>query len=266
MSVGTLLDKTVVIFRRDLLTAMRYRTGFALGAAGAITELAAFYYLSRAVGPGFRPEGEEYFSFLLVGTGFYTFLLMGVHAFLLTVQEAQQTGTLEVLMTTSTSPPVLVFLSAMSAFAANTVTLAFYLIAGLAFGAPLRPNVGTSLAVFTLSVVVAAAIGLLAAALQLAVQKGSAVVWVLGSVWFMTGTLFPVQTLPQPLHDLAELIPITHSLQGMRLALLEGASLSGVGHELVILALFALVLVPLSLLVFSWTLRRARLAGTLSFY
>ena len=266
MSVGTVLDKTTVIFRRDALTAMRYRTGFVLGAAGAVTELAAFYYLSRAVGPEFRPEGEEYFSFLLVGTGFYTFLLMGVHAFLQTVQEAQQTGTLEVLMTTSTSPPVLVFLSAMSAFAANTLTLAFYLIAGLMFGAPLRPNVGTSLVVFALSVVVAAAIGLLAAALQLAVQKGSAVVWVLGSVWFMTGTLFPVQTLPIPLRDLAVLIPITHSLEGMRLALLERASLSGVRHELMILAIFALVLVPLSLLVFSWTLRRARLAGTLSFY
>ena len=266
MSVGTVLDKTTVIFRRDALTAMLYRTGFVLGAAGAVTELAAFYYLSRAVGPEFRPEGEEYFSFLLVGTGFYTFLLMGVHAFLQTVQEAQQTGTLEVLMTTSTSPPVLVFLSAMSAFAVNTLTLAFYLIAGLMFGAPLRPNVGTSLAVFALSVVVAAAIGLLAAALQLAVQKGSAVVWVLGSVWFMTGTLFPVQTLPIPLRDLAELIPITHSLEGMRLALLERASLSGVRHELMILAIFALVLVPLSLLVFSWTLRRARLAGTLSFY
>jgi ABC-2 type transport system permease protein len=266
MRIASLLDKTAVIMRRDLLTAMRYRTGFLLGAAGAITELAAFYYLSRAVGPGFRPEGIEYFSFLLIGTGFYTFLLMGVHAFLLTVQEAQQTGTLEVLMTTSTSPPVLVFLSTLSAFTANTVTLAFYLIAGLVFGAPMRPNVISSLAVFGLSVVVAAAIGLLAAALQLAVQKGSAVVWVLGSVWFLTGTLFPVQTLPQPLRQLADLIPITHSLEGMRLALLEDASLAGVGHELLILAGFALILVPCSLLVFSWTLRRARLAGTLSFY
>ena len=125
MNFASLLDKTVIIVRRDLLTTVRYRTGFLLAAAGAITELAAFYYLSIAVGPDFRPEGFEYFSFLLVGTGFYTFLLMGVHAFLQTVQEAQQTGTLEVLMTTSTSPPVLVFLSAMSAFAANTVTLLF---------------------------------------------------------------------------------------------------------------------------------------------
>jgi hypothetical protein len=52
----------------------------------------------------------------------------------------------------------------------------------------------------------------------------------------------------------------------MRLALLADASLGGVGHELLILALFALVLVPFSLIVFSWTLRRARLGGTLSFY
>lgn len=266
MSMISLIDKTAVIVRRDLLTAVRYRTGFLLNAAGAITELAAFYYLSRAVGPGFRPEGLEYFSFLLVGTGFYTFLLMGVHAFLQTVQEAQQTGTLEVLMTTSTSPPVLVFLSAMSAFAANTVTLLFYLAAGVLFGAPLHPNLAASLSVFLLSVIIAVAIGLIAAALQLAIQKGSAVVWALGSVWFLTGTMFPVQTLPQPLRHVARLIPITHSLEGMRLALLEGASLGGVAHELALLTVFAAVLVPSSLLFFSWTLRRARMEGTLSFY
>jgi len=266
MSVASVLDKTVMIVRRDLLTTVRYRTGFLLAAAGAVTELAAFYYLSIAVGPDFRPEGLEYFSFLLVGTGFYTFLLMGVHAFLQTVQDAQQTGTLEVLMTTSTSPPVLVFLSAMSAFAANTITLLFYLVAGVLFGAPWNPKLGSSVAVFLLSVIIAISIGLVAAALQLAVQKGSAVVWALGSVWFLTGPLFPVHTLPKPLRNAAQLIPITHSLQGMRRALLEGASLRMIWHELVILAIFAAILVPFSLVFFSWTLRRARLEGTLSFY
>ena len=266
MTMPSILDKTIEIVRRDLLTAVRYRTGFLLSAAGAITELAAFYYLSRAVGPGFRPEGLEYFSFLLVGTGFFTFLLMGVHSFLQTVQEAQQTGTLEVLMTTSTSPSVLVFLSAMSAFAANTVALLFYLAAGLVFGAPLHLNLTASVPVFLLSVIIAISIGLLAAALQLAIQKGSAVVWALGSVWFLTGTMFPVQTLPKPLRDVGALIPITHSLEAMRMALLEGAPLRAVAHELLILSAFALVLVPSSLLFFTWTLRRARIEGTLSFY
>ena len=102
-----LFDKMVAIARRDLLMAIRYRMGFFIGAAGALAELAAFYYLSRAVGPGFRPDGVEYFSFLLVGTGLYTFLVVGINAFLHIVQEAQQTGSLEVLMTTSTPAPVL---------------------------------------------------------------------------------------------------------------------------------------------------------------
>lgn len=268
MRLAQLLDKTAAIVRRDLLTAVRYRTGFLITGAGAAAELAAFYYLSRAIGPGFRPDGVDYFPFLLVGTGFYTFLVMGINAFLVIVQEAQQTGTLEILMTTSTPAPVLVFLSAISAFAGNTVQLLFYLGAGLLlFGTPLHANILACVVIFALSLTIAVAIGILAAAMQLAIQKGSALVWLLGSgAWFMTGTLFPVATLPQPLWVLAQLIPITHSLDGMRMALLQGANWSALAGEIGLLALFSLALLPFSLLVFSGTLRRARLQGTLSFY
>src|SRR5260221_5948981 len=105
------LDKLHAILRRDLLTAVRHRSGFVVTLAGVFTELAAFYFLSRAIGPGFRPNGVEYFPFLLVGTGFYTFFVMSAQSFLSSVQEAQQTGTLEVLMTTSTAPAELIILS-----------------------------------------------------------------------------------------------------------------------------------------------------------
>jgi len=91
----------------------------------------------------------------------------------------------------------------MSAFAANTVTLLFYLAAGLLFGAPLHPNLTASLAVFLLSVMVAVSIGLLAAALQLAVQKGSAVVWALGSVWFLTAPFSRYRLCRRPLRSVA---------------------------------------------------------------
>ena len=266
MNFALLADKTAAIVRRDLLTAVRYRAGFLVAAAGAVTELAAFFFLARAVGPSFRPEGEGYFPFLLVGTGFYTFLLMGAHSFLQIVQDAQQSGTLEVLMTTSTSPAVLVFLSTVSAFAANALAFLFYLLAGFVFGAPLHPNLVASVLIFALSIVIASALGLFAAAVQIAMQKGSAIVWGLGSVWFLTGSMFPVETLPAPLRSLAQLIPITHCLEAMRRALLEGTSVLQLGKELAVLALFAVVLLPLGLLCFTRTLRKARLDGTLSFY
>src|SRR5258708_234158 len=136
------LYKLYAILRRDLVTAIRHRTGFAIGAFGLLTELAAFYFLSRAIGPGFRPGGVEYFPFLLVGTGVYTFFVMSTQAFLSTVQEAQQTGTMEVLMTTSTPPAQLVVLSSVSAFTVNLINLFFYVLAVAArFLAPLHVDV-----------------------------------------------------------------------------------------------------------------------------
>lgn len=267
--IPSLVDKLGAVLRRDLITAMRYRTGFLLTSGAAIAELAAFYFLARAIGPGFRPQGLDYFPFLLVGTGFYTFLLMGINAFLNIVQQAQQTGTLEVLMTTSTPPPTLVLLSAVSAFTGNAVQLLFYVGAGFfLFHTPLlHANLLGCLAVFALSVLIAVAIGMFAATLQLSVQKGSAVVWLMGSgAWFMTGTLFPVSTLPSFLQHISQWIPITHSLTAMRMALLEGAGFAGLSREIAILGAFSVLLLPLSIALFSRALRHARLAGTLSFY
>lgn len=269
MNAAKFADKLAAILRRDALIAIRYRTGFVLTSAGTLVELAAFYYLARAVGPGFRPDGMSYFPFLLIGTGFYTFLLMSVNAFLRAVQDAQQTGTLEVLMTTATPAPILILLSAVSAFAGNTMQFVFYLGAGwLIFGGALAGlNVPGCLAIFALSLAIAVAIGMLTAALQIAIQKGSAVVWLLGSgVWFLTGALFPLAALPKPLRFVADMIPITHALSGMRLAMLQGAGVSHLSREISLLTLFALGLLPASLLIFSYTVRRAREQGTLSSY
>jgi ABC-2 type transport system permease protein len=237
-------------------------------AAGTLVELGSFFYLSRAIGPGFRPDGVEYFAFMLVGTGLSTFLMMSVNSFLTTVQEAQQTGTLEVLMTTPTPPAMLVFLSALSALGSNLVQFCLYLGAGLlVFRAPAHPNLPACLVIFFFVMIVATSLGIFAAAIQVALQKGAAAVWLMGSaLWFLTGTLFPVSSLPSPLQKIAALVPITALIDGMRRALLEAASWHQLMPNLITMALFSCLLLPLSLCTFSWTLRRARTLGTLSFY
>ncbi|MGH9668639.1 MAG: ABC transporter permease [Terriglobales bacterium] len=269
MSGLGLLDKQVAVFRRDLLTALRYRTLFWMQTGGMLAELAAFYYLAVAVGPQFRPEGMGYFPFLLVGTAFYGFLLTSISSFVAAVREAQVTGTMEVLMTTSTPAPLIVVLTAISAMAGRILNAAFYVLVGLVlFRVPLEhPNLLGFGAVFSLSLAVIVALGIAAAAIQLVLQKGDGVVWLLGSFsWFLTGTIFPVGALPAPLQKLAALIPFTHSMDGLRLALLRGASFSELAEPIGVLALFAVVLLPLSLGIFSLALRRARLQGSLSFY
>src|SRR5713101_1985155 len=263
-----LLDKMAAILRRDLLSALRYRNGFLLTAFASAAELASFYFLARAIGPGFRPEGVEYFPFLLVGTGVYTFFVMTTQAFLSTVQEAQQTGTMEVLMTTSTPPAQLVVLSSISAFAGNLVSLGLYLAAGVAlFRAPIHANALSCLAVLFLSLAIAMALGIAAATIQITFQKGSALLWLLSSgVWFLSGAMFPIESLPRPLALVAHAIPLTYSVEGMRIALLQGQSVLTMAPTLGALAGFSLALLPLALWGLSFSLRRARQNGTLSFY
>jgi len=260
-------QKIFAVLKKDAITALRYHNGFVLTAAAQAAQLATFYYLARAVGPQFRPEGMPYFLFLLVGTGFYAFLLTGIHNFLRAIQESQQTGTLEVLLTSSTSEPVLVALNAISAFGQGMLQLLVYVSVGFFFFASaLHANLGACLVVFTLSILSAFAAGLFAAGLQIYIHKGSAIMWLLGScAWLMSGTLFPITALPRAARVVSFCIPFTHSLTGMRLALLGGnaASLAG---EIGILAFFSLLLVPAGVIFFSWTVRQARLNGTLSFY
>jgi ABC-2 type transport system permease protein len=262
------LDKLHAILRRDLLTAARHRSGFIVTLVGVFTELAAFYFLSRAIGPGFRPGGVAFFPFLLVGTGVYTFFVMSAQAFLSTIQEAQQTGTLEVLMTTATAPAELVILSSISAFAGNLVNLLLYLFAGVAvFRAAIHPNFLSCIIVLIFSLAIALALGIAAATLQVAFQKGSALIWLLGSgLWFLSGTMFPIQNLPRPLEFLARAIPLTYAVDAMRKAFLEGQSVRAMTPTLAILAAFGVILLPLALAALTSNLRRARKNGTLSFY
>ncbi len=262
-----MLAKAAAVLQKDMLTSIRSRNGLLLSAFAPAAQLLTFYYLSRAVGPQFRPEGMAYFTFLLLGTGFYVFLLASMHGFLNVIQESQQSGTLEVLMTTSTPPIALLSLAALSACATAFLQFVFYVAAGLClFPAKLHVSAGGVPAVLGLSAVIAISFGIFAAGLQVALQKGSVALWLFGSsAWVLAGTLFPVGTLPQPVRMLSQCLPLTHSLTGMRLAMLGGAA-HELNRELGILLLSAVALFPASLVFFSWTVRRARQLGTFSFY
>jgi ABC-2 type transport system permease protein len=260
-----MLAKAATILQKDFLTTVRYRNGLFLSAFGPLMQLLLSYYLARAIGPQFRPEGMSYFTFLLIGTGLFMFLHGCMHGFLNAIQEAQRTGTLEVLMTTATSPVALLFLAALSAIGTAFVQFLLYLGAGLVlFAGVIHMNAIGAVAVLVPSVLIAISFGSLAAGLQVSVQKGSVILWLFGSTaWVLAGTLFPVGALPKPVLMISQLVPLTHSLTGMRLAVTGGPGLS---YEIAILSLCAIVLLPVSLGFFSWTVSRARRLGTLSFY
>lgn len=264
-----MIDKLTAVIRRDLLTAIRYRGGVIVYVMGMLADIAGAYFLARAVGSGFRPDGVDYFSFLLVGTGVAQMLMLAISMFVNAIQEAQVTGTMEVLMTTPTRPVVIVLLGASSAFIGRVLSLLLYLAVGVVFfQAPIHnPNVPAFVVVLLLAVTASVAIGILAASVQVLMQKGSAVVWLFGSiVWLFSGVMFPVSVLPQPFRAVADAIPLTHAMYALRMALFKGSPWSEMAGPVLTLLAFTLLLVPLSLWIFSVALTHSRRAGTLSFY
>ncbi len=269
MSIPLWLDKLCAVARRDWLIATRYPAGWLMAAAGVAVELAGFFLLARAIGGVFRPEGLDFFPYLLVGTAFYGFVIAGINGFVSTLREAQVAGTLETLLGTATPPRAALVLNAASTFGTRLLYAAVYLGAGLLIFPVHLPQsnfVGVVL-VLLLSVLIVLALGLMAAAMQVSLQRSGAVLWLFGSLsWLMTGTLFPVSALPQPLVKVAELIPMTQSITGLRLALLKGAGFGELALPLTILAVYALLLLPAGVMLLELSLRRARRNGTLGFY
>jgi ABC-2 type transport system permease protein len=261
----------LLFFQRDLRIASTYRAPFVLEAVEALFGAAMFYYVARFVdSPQLRealPAGTSYFAFSLVGFVFFDYLNAALNSFDRSVEEARDTGTLEPLLVTQVSLPVILVGSATYPFVATTLRVAVYLAWGaVLFGFPLRSANWITVAVVLIATVLSfAGLGIFSTAFLLLFKRGNPAKWFfLGVSSVAGGMLFPVSVLPDWLQVIAHLNPVTYALDAMRAALLEGAGIPAIAQPLLILLLFAAVLLPSSMLAFSWALRRTKITGTLS--
>jgi ABC-2 type transport system permease protein len=261
----------LLFFRRDLRIASSYRAPFVLEMVEALFGVAIFYYVARFVdSPQLRealPQGTSYFSYSLVGFIFFDYLHAAVDSFDRTLEEARDTCTLEPLLVTQVSLPVVLIGSSVYPFTLTTLRVAIYLGWGSAlFGFPLRSANWLSVLVVLLATLFSfSGLGIFSSAYLLLFKRGNPAKWFfLGVSSVVGGMLFPVEILPRWLQFVAHLNPVSYALDAMRAALLDGAKLSAIARPLTILLLFAIVLLPTSVLVFSWALQRTKITGTLS--
>ena len=83
------------------------------------------------------------------------------------------------------------------------------------------------------------------------------------AVLLVSGVYYSVDVLPPWLQVFSWLSPATYLLEGVRAAVIDGASVTDVGPQLLALVGFAVVLVPLSIAVFSAAERWAKRTGRL---
>jgi ABC-2 type transport system permease protein len=264
------LREVWLFFWRDLCVARTYRTLFVLEVIEALFGAAMFFYVARFVdSPQLEhalPQGGSYFAFSLIGFVFLDYLNAAMDTFDHSLAEARDTGTLEHLLVTQTSLPLILAGSAIYPFVVTTVRIAVYIAWGaLLFGFPLHDANWIAVAAVLLATLLAfSGLGILSASYVLLFKRGNPAKWfLLGISSVAGGMLFPVSILPDWLQLVARLNPVTYALDAMRAALLGGAGLHAVLRPLLVLLLFAAVLLPVSMAVFAWALRRTKTTGTL---
>ena len=261
----------LLFFERDLRIASTYRSPFVLEIVEALFGTALFYFVARFVdSPQLKralPQGSSYFAYSLLGFVFFDYLHAALDTFDRSLEEARDTGTLEPLLVTQVSLPTILIGSAVYPFVVTTLRIAVYLAwGGLLFHFPLASANWLSVLLVVLGKLLAfSGLGSFSSAYLLLFKRGNPFKWfILGVSSVVGGILFPVSILPDWLQFFAYLNPVTYALDAMRASLIGGVGLASIAHSLLILLLFALVLLPSSMLAFSWALRRTKVNGTLS--
>jgi ABC-2 type transport system permease protein len=261
----------MAFFKRDVAVARSYRMAFALEVLEAFFGVATFYYLSRFVSnrelAQALPAGSDYFAFALVGFAFFDYLTVSLTAFDNSITEAQQNGTLEAMLVSQTPLTIILAASAAYPFVLLALRTVVYLAWGvLIFHFPVREaNWFGAVIILVTSVLAFAGLGIISTSYLLLFKRGNPARWlIVGASGLLGGIMYPISVLPGPLQWLARLIPVTYSLQGMRQALLTGASFAQLWPSIRALLLFSVILLPLSALTFSWAMRRTKITGTLT--
>jgi ABC-2 type transport system permease protein len=267
------LRQMAQFFHRDLLMARTYRIAFLFDLVSVLFGVASFYFLSRFVGSErlsrSLPAGTSYFSFAIIGLAFFDYLTVALNAFDSSLEEARQYRTLEALLVSEASLPVILAGSAIYPFVQTSLRTAVYLVWGvILFHLSLRrADWLGALLILLFSILAFMGLGIISASYQMLFKRGNPAKWLfLGLSALVGGMMYPVSVLPPALQWLARAIPVTYSLEGMRAALLNGAGLNRLWPQMTALAIFAVILLPISFLAFAWALRRTKINGTLTHF
>lgn len=239
---------------------------------GLAAELAGLFFLGRMFGAAapaaLAPYGGSYFPFVMVWFLFQGFQGAALHRFAAETRAAQLSGTLEATVAGAGDPRWALLAGTFWGFLKGLLIAAVCLsVWGAVRGGWSPAGVCLAAAAALLSSAALLGIGMAAAGVVLAFQRGNALPSVFGAVApLLAGGLYPPEILPEWLQTLAEWIPQTPALRLARRGLLEGEWPADAGRDLSVLFLFAAAFLSAGIWAFERGFRAARRRGVLARY
>ena len=267
------MKKPLIFLWRDFIEETSYKLSFAMQIFGIFSSTLGYFFLSKLFGDAgsqyLKPYGGDYFSFVLIGVAFFSYLGVSVQGISSSIREGQTLGTLEALLVTQTEIPTIIVSSSLYSFLWASFKVAVYLFLGIAvFGIDIgQANLTGAFLVLFLTITSFTSVGIISASFVMVLKRGDPVAWIFTGLSALLGGLYyPVSVLPEWLRYVSYLLPVTYALEGMRLALLKGYSLYELLPDIIALVLFSCLMIPLSIAIFGYAVKRAKKEGSLTQY
>jgi ABC-2 type transport system permease protein len=255
------------ILRRDARLFLSYRFRFLGQLLSALLSLTLFYYVSRLVALEPFAGPDDYFAFVVLG-------LVTLRLLTATLAQPPQAllgellaGTFERLAVSPAGPVVTVLATLVFPFLQAVVLgLLMLVFAGVVYGIDLEwSTLALAVPLAALAGLAFAPLAVLIVALVLVVKQATSTTgFVVAGVSLVSGLYFPVALLPGWLRWLSEVQPFTPAVDLMRHVVLGRALEDPAWLDLLRLAGFAAVLLPVSVLVLRAAIGLTRRRGTLS--
>jgi ABC-2 type transport system permease protein len=265
--------KLLAFIKKDFLIMISYRFDTILQFGKMFVSVFAFYYISMTfsgtMSPYLERYGGSYFSFVLVGYSVSNFVSVGLDAFSAEIRSAQVEGTLEALLATPTSIYTILVGNSLWSFLEAFVDSIILLMVGIIFfdfQISLTHAV-VILFILMLTLVAFLTVGMMSAAFIMIFKQGNPIRYIFGtSSYFLSGIIFPVEVLPAVFQDIAQILPITHTVKALRELLLTDSGYQTIMPYILYLGLFILILSPFSIFFFRYAVKQAKRQGSLMQY
>ena len=265
--------KLAAFLRKDIKIFVSYKLSFVMTFIGIIVSVTTFYYIGEIFGESasqyLTAYKTGYFPFVLIGIAFSTYLSTSLRTFSGHIRDAQASGVLEsMLVTPSSAIEIIIGMSVWDFMFASIRILAYLLLGALLFGVKfINVNIPAAILIIILTIICFSSIGIMSAGFILIFKRSEPIGGFIGALTgLFGGVFFPIEILPPKLQFISHLLPVTYSLRSLRYALLSGYPFRALIPDILILIGFCIILLPLGILIFKYTLRRVKIDGSLVHY
>ena len=262
----TRLRPALAVLTRDFLVASSYRGRFLTGLVGGFATVAIFYYISRLVRLENSLSPDEYFAFATIGVLILTIVSATLTTPHMVLRQELVAGTFErLLLAPGGTIASIVSLLLFPALYALLTVMAMLVFAAVVFGLELQwSTVPLGVPLALLAILAFAPFGiLLQASVVIGKRAPPGAGYLIVVIVLISGLYFPVALLPEWVRWLSEVQPFTPAVDLLRWSLVGQPLADSAWLEVAKLAGFAVVMMPVAIVVLAAMLRQSRRRGTI---